>query len=1050
MILHATLQQLYWSLRRLLQASALTAVILVLLWFSEQATPVVHAQERSDGVSAVYLPVINNGLGTAEKSFAPTAATELAGGSYTFDAFTISTGVTVTVTGPVTITVRGDAIISGTFIGDCHAIFLQSQGTLQLFGTVDNRCQDANTTNPGLLTLYGNGEAQVGTVGTPAIIESSGDINLSNDPTLAVWQFDLLEEQRSAEPLPPVCAAEADTTWDTLLPDTPATIRFSAHGIDPDGGPVTFAWDFGDGASIASGADVLHNFTVAGAYTITLTAADNDGQQCQATLGINFDDSSAATPDEPALQMQPLAMAVATGEAVDFAATAIDAESEILTYTWTFGDGDTSALITSTHTYSTPGRYPVTLSVRDEEGNLRQATASLYIYPAAVTAAATAAPLAVCPPLNPLGSVLVNGVFNPGPAAPGRDGRTITHIWRGNVIINRGVQILGQDGGNGLARAGVGTVRGQRGGNGGGVRFLVHGTLTVCSGVTLAAGDGGAGGAATATANPGATAHAYGGNGGRAGSHALFVATNRIDFEEPGITVDGGDGGQGGAATATGGDGQDRCASAQHGGAGYAYGGAAGAASKAAIARGQVNGTANVTLTGGLGGDGGAATATGGRGGHATCVGTAHGGNAGRAYTRAGQGGNAYLTGQWRVYTVAAGAFTAGDGGIATADGGQGGNGNATPAAACAATTATSGAGGPATAYGGHGGRGRTHGAGRSGHAFGGNGGLATAKGGDCTACGKGGDASATAGLGGSAYARAGHPALIGDNSTATAGDGGAATAKGGSGGDCPDCPGGKGGDGGVAMATGGDGGQAGGRGLKLGGNGGLGDATGGEGGNGADCCGPPDLPGGNGGNGGPATSKAGKAGSPGGLVGGNATGGGNGGNGGDGEGPGGGGAGGIGVGSPVDIFDGFPGLQGEFCPKPTPTITVTVPPDPTPEPTTTPVPPVITGIDVRVSTTQTTPSQPVNLVAKALDQNGQVFDALSFFDVFVEVRFAENPTGQRIPAHYGREGCYQLVLPLGQPGSYQVVVLFVRKEDGSTLHSEPVLITVIGPENHT
>jgi PKD repeat protein len=950
----------------------------------------------------------------------------------------------VTLLGPVTVRVNGPIFIAGALVGDCVAVVLEGNSDITITGSVDNRCSDPDASDPGPLTIAASAALNIGTVETPALIESSGDIKLTNAPALPEWEFALLAEQRSAELLPPVCAAGADTLWQGLLPDEPAPVRFTASGVDPDGGPVTFAWNVGDGSPAITGEQVDHLYTAPGAYTVTLTATDDDGQSCQATLHLIIEDADDPAPAPPALQMMPGDLTAPAGEEIEFFADARTDQDEPLTYAWDFGDGASAAVITATHSYATPGRYEVTLTVGDSGGNSRTATASVYIYAADEASAAAVEQQPACPPFTPPGAFLVNqfNIQNPPPAGPGRNGRNVLYVYRGNVVINRNVVIRGQDGGDGRNQVAVGSARGQNGGNGGGVRFYVSGRLTVCGGVTLKAGNGGKGGDATATGRPGGAAYARGGNGGRAGHEALFVATNGIVFEEPGITIDGGNGGDGGFGRATGGAGEDRCTTAQAGGPATVYGGNGGLASKAAIARGRISGLGNVTLSGGQGGDGAEATGTGGAGGNALCATTAHGGAGGRAFARSGHGGDAYLTGAWRRYRIAVGAFTAGDGGLATATGGVGGNGVATPAAACQTTTASGGNAGNARAEAGNAGRGRINGIDQAATATGGNGGNATATGGDCTNCQKGGDATATAGKGGDATARKGRPGAA--MTRAEGGHGGDALAQAGKGGDCPQCPGGKGGDGGVANATGGNGGNALGNGARTGGDGGLGDARGGRGGKGADCCTPP-RQGGNGGKGGDATSRAGADGNPGGAVGGNQQKAGDGGDGGVGEGPGKGGPGGVGTGIPFDILDGVKGLDGQRCPN---TVTATPTPTEEPTPTATPTPgdtpsptPVITGLTVSTSVTKTTPSQPLTLTVQVESDRPQGLD--SFFDVFFHISGRE-VISDRAPAIGRGNGLYQAVWQFTAAGDYEVRAFVVpRGSDQKGALSDPRTVQV-------
>jgi PKD repeat protein len=893
--------------------TAIVSLIGVLFLGAFLAAAAFFKSTAAEGpTTSLYLPLVVQIV-----PFNPTGDTQLNGGQYTFSSINIPAGITVTLTGNVTIQVLADTAIAGNVVGDCTALALTGQGNVTITGSIDNRCI-AETESPAALTIHTTaGSLALGTTSAPAHLHSSGDVDVSNAPDLPEWEFDVLPDQRSDVPLPPVCAARADTLVTSVTPGYPAEISFVGEGADPDGGPVMYAWDFGGGVTVAE-RNPVYSFTVWGTYPITLTVTDNEDATCQATLHLTLDDGETNLPEAPALWAAPTDLVVEAGQPADFSALALDPQGQELTYWWDFGDAITSTLPSPTHTYTLPGRYPVTLTVTDFEGYSASASGSIYVY-------ATPTINHELPQSPAQGNCLVPGpnvfniVFDGGAAGAGRDGRRLVYRGRGDIFLGGATDIHAQDGGAGVSRVGAGTVLGGNGGRGGSLQILVNGHLIICGGATLAAGNGGNGGNATSLTPPTGLALARGGNGGGAAPLLRIAATQALEFQSPlggTVLLKPGNGGDGGWADATGQDGASQCPVGQAAASAKAIGGDGGKASKAAIVTGALVGLASAEIDGGNGGDGGIALAAAGNGGNATCPGTATGGLGKPATARGGQGGEAKLTGMAAAFVVAPTAFTAGDGGSAEASGGDGGMATATPPAACADATAVGGQAGAANATGGNGGKGRIPGNGGDADALGGEGGAATATGGDCTACGNGGAANATGGRAGNSdarYGKRGGAAAADGSATSYAYDGGDATATGGRGGDCPTCPGGKGGDGGPATASGGQGGTATGNGLNDGGAGGDGDAAGGSGGDGANCCEKfNEQPGGNGGN---ATSTAGSPGAPGGVDGGNGIKGGDGGNGGNGLPPGAKGLHGVGSGTPLDIPDGVDGLDGAECP---------------------------------------------------------------------------------------------------------------------------------------
>ena len=97
--------------------------------------------------------------------------------------------------------------------------------------------------------------------------------------------------------VPPVAAASGNPTSGPA----PLTVQFSSAGSsDPNGDPITFSWNFGDG-EVATGASPSHVYTSAGAYQALLTVSDNRGGVSTATVDINATGVSAGFPTTPVL-----------------------------------------------------------------------------------------------------------------------------------------------------------------------------------------------------------------------------------------------------------------------------------------------------------------------------------------------------------------------------------------------------------------------------------------------------------------------------------------------------------------------------------------------------------------------------------------------------------------------------------------------------------------------------------------------------------------------------------------------------------------------------
>jgi glucose/arabinose dehydrogenase len=116
----------------------------------------------------------------------------------------------------------------------------------------------------------------------------------------------------------------------TADPDT-RTVTFDTGGSsDPNGDPLVFAWDFGDGTT-GTGATVQHTYAAQpDEFTVRLTATDPLGASSSTTATIY----PGNHPPSLDVRWPDLAATYAVGDLVKAAATASDSEDGPLTVTW--------------------------------------------------------------------------------------------------------------------------------------------------------------------------------------------------------------------------------------------------------------------------------------------------------------------------------------------------------------------------------------------------------------------------------------------------------------------------------------------------------------------------------------------------------------------------------------------------------------------------------------------------------------------------------------------------------------------------------------------
>ena len=211
---------------------------------------------------------------------------------------------------------------------------------------------------------------------------------------------------------PPVAAASGTPTSGK----EDLTVSFSSAGSsDPEGGTLTYGWDFGDGGS-STQANPTHTYMNPGDFPAKLTVTDPANGQATATVAIHVTANVA-----------PIAVAGAsplTGQqnlSVTFSSASSTDDGTIVSRHWNFGDGTTSTQANPAHLYTSAGTNTVTLTVTDDNGATATDTVTITVTPNnPPVAVANATPQSGPSPL------VVN--FN-GSSSADPDGLPLTYSW---------------------------------------------------------------------------------------------------------------------------------------------------------------------------------------------------------------------------------------------------------------------------------------------------------------------------------------------------------------------------------------------------------------------------------------------------------------------------------------------------------------------------------------------------------------------------------------------------------------------------------------------
>jgi PKD repeat protein len=160
---------------------------------------------------------------------------------------------------------------------------------------------------------------------------------------------------------------------DVTAGPAPLAPHFMAMASDPDGDPLSYHWDFGNGTS-STEEDPSAAYTTPGSYTAVVEVSDGRGGTARGELAI-----SVTGGDAPAVTVDATPASGAAPLDVLLTADAVDPQGGPLDYAWDLGDGSVAAGPQVEHTYLTDGVRVATVRVTDADGHVGTGTATVTV-----------------------------------------------------------------------------------------------------------------------------------------------------------------------------------------------------------------------------------------------------------------------------------------------------------------------------------------------------------------------------------------------------------------------------------------------------------------------------------------------------------------------------------------------------------------------------------------------------------------------------------------------------------------------------------------------
>ncbi len=225
---------------------------------------------------------------------------------------------------------------------------------------------DGNKQQGANLTKVTHAYSREGTyIVTVKVADDKGAI--SNETSVKIYIKSKMTETKPPNRAPVITSV----TFSPQDPNPGATISFRASAYDPDGDPITYAWDFGDGTVRKGDAEIKYAYSKEGAYTVKVKAIDSKG------LESSYYTVSVSVKGNRPPQASIISIKTLDNVTFLFQGMGVDPDGNVVAYEWNMGDGKifSGELKGNSiphdylnYTYSKSGNYTVSFRVKDDKG----------------------------------------------------------------------------------------------------------------------------------------------------------------------------------------------------------------------------------------------------------------------------------------------------------------------------------------------------------------------------------------------------------------------------------------------------------------------------------------------------------------------------------------------------------------------------------------------------------------------------------------------------------------------------------------------------------